>query len=950
MATSALASKDIQRLFGEGTLAARPDAQLLSAFVSRRDENAFAAVVARHGPMVLGTCRAVLKDPHAAEDAFQATFLILARKAAQLHAGESLGGWLHRVAVRVAVESDRASARRKRVEGEAAATRVAAGHFDDPADAEIRALVQSEVNRLPEGLRLPVVLCDLGGLTREQAARELRWTEGTVRGRLARGRSLLRDRLARRGLAPPAALAAKIPLPATWAVATARAAAGKAPKAAALLLAGRVARRALLLRAALGFAAVAGLGLIAWGVSGLRPPSKPPAPPPRPAAAPLPLPAWEEDGDEDKVILKYRGRVVDPAGRPVAGAREFVLADFRSERSSSLRATAGANGRFSFSIPLADFDDRIYGRHARVAATAEGFGIGLTDSEIPDAGRDLTLRLVEDVPIEGRVVDLEGRPVAGATVTVAHLWSPPGGDLTPWLDAVKADEDNLLNLGYKYLSIRLPEIERDPAMIPPTTTGGDGRFTIKGVGRERLAELKVVGRGLSDTGAEVITRVGGGTRALHDTGDPKDPSSTPIHDARPTIVVGPSRPVVGVVRDGSTGEPVAGATVSVSRRSSNWTLYPYFLDSETRSDAAGRYRIDGLPITSGTELTVKPPDGSPCLPARAFVENAPGVKPVTCDVALAHGVIVEGRVVDRASGRPLNAAVSYHAAGDNPALEGAPAFKALNRYSYPYALRVRAKPDGSFAVAGLAGKGVLVVEVFDRDYPEIDEKDWGERGVYTPEPETRHAVVPLDLKPGDAPGPREVRVERGPRVPGTLVDPDGRPLENAYAWGLDGPHALFWTKPLPGASFVARNFRPVPVEGKAFPGLPLLFSHPGRKLAAWVTVDGGEKEPLTVTAKPWGVLTGRLVDAEGKPLAGVALDARMTRPGGPPDEWFDHRPDRIQTDADGRFRVEGTIPGLLYRVFVYPRPKRVGVELGTTEPGQARDVGDLVVKPKAGDG
>jgi RNA polymerase sigma factor (sigma-70 family) len=178
------------------------DAELLARFAQRRDETAFACLVARHGPMVWGVCRRVLGDLHAAEDAFQATFVVLARRAGELRRPEALTGWLFGVARRVARKARRAGWRhgsRQPADGPEPPERAA----DPLAELTARELLDAldeEVERLPEVYRMPVVLCCLEGLSQEDAARRLGWTPGSVRGRLERGRKQLHARLARRGL------------------------------------------------------------------------------------------------------------------------------------------------------------------------------------------------------------------------------------------------------------------------------------------------------------------------------------------------------------------------------------------------------------------------------------------------------------------------------------------------------------------------------------------------------------------------------------------------------------------------------------------------------------------------------------------------------------------------------------------------------------------------------
>ncbi len=181
------------------------DAQLLDRFRAgggEAAEVAFAALVARHGPMVLRACHAVLRNGHDVEDAFQATFLVLVRRCGGLWVGESLGPWLHRVASRVAVRAQVAATRRRRHEQQAAAVRVESGERRDPHD--FGPILHAEIDRLPERYRGPIVLCDLEGFTNEEAAAQLGCPVGTIKSRLARARERLRLRLTRRGVLPAA--------------------------------------------------------------------------------------------------------------------------------------------------------------------------------------------------------------------------------------------------------------------------------------------------------------------------------------------------------------------------------------------------------------------------------------------------------------------------------------------------------------------------------------------------------------------------------------------------------------------------------------------------------------------------------------------------------------------------------------------------------------------------
>jgi RNA polymerase sigma factor (sigma-70 family) len=178
----------------------QPDEELLKQFAAHRDDHAFEALVQRYGPMVLGVCRRVLHDGHAAEDAFQATFMVLVRKAGSLSRPNLLGNWLYGVAYRVSMKARANSARRTAHERQAASMPKTESN-PDTGDRELRAVLDEEINHLPEKYRAPLVLCYLEGKTNEQAAKVLGCPTGSMSWKLNRGREMLRQRLSRRKLA-----------------------------------------------------------------------------------------------------------------------------------------------------------------------------------------------------------------------------------------------------------------------------------------------------------------------------------------------------------------------------------------------------------------------------------------------------------------------------------------------------------------------------------------------------------------------------------------------------------------------------------------------------------------------------------------------------------------------------------------------------------------------------
>jgi RNA polymerase sigma factor (sigma-70 family) len=212
-ASSSVLFCQLERLFGQGTAIGLTEGELLERFVTRRDEAAFEALVARHGPMVLGVCRHLLRDPNDVDDAFQATFLVLVKKASTVRRCELLGNWLYGVAFRVASRARAVAARRtaRIVSGHDAVENLTTAVCRDDDGLDPTTLfdrgpwLHQEVSHLPDKYRTPIVLCYFEGLTHDEAASRLGWPLGTVKGRLARARELLRRRLTRRGVTLSAA-------------------------------------------------------------------------------------------------------------------------------------------------------------------------------------------------------------------------------------------------------------------------------------------------------------------------------------------------------------------------------------------------------------------------------------------------------------------------------------------------------------------------------------------------------------------------------------------------------------------------------------------------------------------------------------------------------------------------------------------------------------------------
>lgn len=339
------------------------DGRLLTRYAATGDEPAFAELVRRAGPMVLGVCRRVAGDDHLADDAFQAAFLVLARRAADIRPREAVRGWLYGVAVRVAQKARTMSARRRSRETPVPTVPDRAGRAIEPPDGDALRALDEEVAALPEHLRAAVVLCELDGLPRAEAAARLGVPAGTLSSRLSSARKHLARRLRGRGISLPAAglavLAGGSAVSAKLARAASALAAASAPVPAAVAaLTHGVVRSMFLTKlkavAPLAVAAVA-LALIAGAATGAREPQ----PPPATAAAPAPGPASPREGvivvwrKEYAAVFKPDGTVVrrwtgddvpEPGGVRLSpdGKTIAVLRPYET-RSTERNAIVGGN-------------------------------------------------------------------------------------------------------------------------------------------------------------------------------------------------------------------------------------------------------------------------------------------------------------------------------------------------------------------------------------------------------------------------------------------------------------------------------------------------------------------------------------------------------------------------------------------------------------------------------
>jgi RNA polymerase sigma factor (sigma-70 family) len=971
--------RQLESLFEGGSAAGLADRQLLERYIASRDEAAFAAIVARHGPMVLGVCRQLLGDAQLAEDAFQATYLVLARKARSIRDPELLGNWLYGVASRTARCARQQLARRRREEGHAmsgpgarsmAPAEPTAPPADRPAiDREQAEALHGEVDRLPRAFRLPVVLCYFEGLTLDEAARRLRCPPGTLRSRLARAREKLRTGLVRRGVILPAAALGPLLAPrsvsasvppllcetttrAAIAFAARHAAAGGAISAPIAALAQEVLytmfvhKLRLVVRTVLALASVAtGAGYLALASAGSRegePPGEPRAqtapregePPgepkvqaartePRPPDAPRPL--------EGRMFIN--GRVLGPDGKPVRGAIVDVVAKPRVPFTGALvdlepwtllgRGKSDGDGHFNLEAPRTA-STRMY--EVLALAAAPGAGLGWIELN-PDAdrrpGEAAAIKLLPEQPIRIRLVDVTGAPAKGAEIGVMTIGRP----------------SNLGKLDGIALWANPPEGMR--TWPGPVKTDDQGRATIPGIGSGLVVLL-------------VVRDLRYAQQHIHVENRPAAAGKETTH------ALPPAKIIEGRVLAADTGEPIPNAVIAVdaSPDELGWRFNTRF-----RADDRGRYTANPS-VGEYFRVYAYAPEGRPYLvPEVAFAWTKGAVKKAM-DIRVPRGVAIRGKVTEAGMDRPLAGAsiqfIPGGVSGNDSVLSGWQAMSA-------------SREDGSFQVVVPPGKGHLLVF---GPTPEYVAREIGANTLYVGRPGgmryRAHAIIPYEVKAGEPPREVAAVLRRGATIRGRVEGPDGQTIAEAFIITTlhVEPTNPFWRSlgeiKVRDGRFELHGLDP---EGSA--RISILDAN--HEWGASFDISGRQAgEDLTIRLQPCGKAKARFVGPDGKPIAKHMPTFALVATPGPTvnsrnakdqaelsaDEEMVANIDRKHywnyplTDADGRIALVDLIPGALYRIIDFS-----AIRQGTSspvrkdfsvKPGETLDLGDIVIEKPEG--
>jgi RNA polymerase sigma factor (sigma-70 family) len=601
---------------------ALPDVELLELVRTSADSAAFEALVRRNGSRVLAAARQVLTDAADVDDVFQATFLVLLKKAKSIRKRQSLGGWLYSVAHRLALRTRKQTGRRERLEAEIPAA--VGSEAPDFSWREACAILHEELDRLPDAYRLPLLLCYIDGHTRDEVARQLGVKVDVLRGRLERGRDRLRSRLTRRGVALSAGLLSAVANPATAGgpselllrAVVGSATTGHVSAKISALVQGAVSSMTIG-KFKLLAAAVLTAGVISTGAYVTKLGSSPsPTPPPQanempPASAAPPPPVAEANPltpDEKAATRTLRVVVLDPQGKPLPSAKihASIWTEEKGFKANHDYETEVA-GAVQVELPKTFYILRLWASKKPFVTMFANW----EQNELASAKKlpaDYTFRLEACVTAGGRIVNEQGKPIAGAKIQVAisNDPKPPGGD-------GRARYNNWL-------------AERDDA----ATTDADGHWHIDNVPDHPQVELNLLVSHPDYASDENWGRI---QKAA-------DVTTAMMRQGTANLTLKRGVIVHGQVTD-PTGKPIKDAIVVHGND-------PYFatMPSKFPTDADGNFRLPAL-APGETTLTVIAPGWAPQL---RKVQLEPGLPPQ--DFRMGPGKAIRLRIVD-AAGKPF---------------------------------------------------------------------------------------------------------------------------------------------------------------------------------------------------------------------------------------------------------------------------------------------------------
>lgn len=661
------------------------------------------------------------------------------------------------------------------------------------------------------------------------------------------------------------------------------------------------------------------------------------------AAADLQKP--EREPQIDDTVYSIKGRVVDPAGKPVEGARVRAGRWFWSGFGNSVAlasAKSGSDGGFTLKVRRSRLNlrhpDKLW-QFVEFAATVPGFGTAWASaSNLTEQA--LELRLVKEQPVAGRVLDLQGKPVVGARVRVHAVQVSPGGSLDPKITALQARAKGTSRRLVRPGKWNLTGKALASMLHPNVTTDKDGRFSLSGLGAERIVSVIIEGDSIATQIAYVLTRENAPTiRVLRNERYPEFGRDTFV-GASFQLIAEPTRTISGVVHDAESGQPIVGARVASVKRLGQPTF-----DFRTLTDSQGRFQLTGLGKADVPRLTVDARNQDYPLMWKEAKPAGPEAGRLSLDFEIPKGVRVRGRVLHRRTQKPVEAYVSYFV------------FMANSRYQAANESGLwlqdlssqRTRADGSFELIAFPGRGLVAARAGAQKFLQgpgaEDIAGLNQNRMFVTSPrmcvaDNYHAISEIDAG-GKSAGDLKLEFDPGHTLRGRVLDPDGKPLGGVVARGLR--EDSWGREPLASTDFQVTGLR----DGEQ---RTLVFVHPGRKLAGTKMVLQGD-DVVSVRLQRCGLVSGRLVDENGDPRAGVNLFTTRAPYGAKPERPTGSLPNLSQmlTDKDGRFRIVGLLPdhdyylGVLERIDNANRLGRIGGAV-SAKPGEEISLGDVTAE------
>ncbi|OAI57238.1 hypothetical protein AYO47_08225 [Planctomyces sp. SCGC AG-212-M04] len=682
--------------------------------------------------------------------------------------------------------------------------------------------------------------------------------------------------------------------------------------------------------------------------------------------------------------LTLEGSVVDRRGAPVDGA-EIRVVHFRgpvATGESETLTTTDARGQFRIVLGRSELNEggrELLDPYSTLVASKAGYGAAwgrafcfekageirkrLTETDRTlfqlgrHADRDVLTLVPDTVLLRGRLLSEDGTAVAGARIAVYSIMFGRDGTLDEW-ERASADPKATFDSTGTGLGDELYSGGRDGfSSVPQVTSDAEGRFVVRGIGDERIAQFVVHADGHESAIVRARTRAGETRRTTQDL----------IHPEQNVLTYRPCefehrlrrvRPLEGQVTDERTGHPIAGVSVTfhtVGGPHSNGLQH--FLAATT--DPTGMFRVSGLPQEGGG-MVIRPPADSGYIMGSAYAVGADGRFPVA-RVRLTPGLVLRGRIVDRESRQPIRGLVDYFALKRNP-LSGGASFEVSSQR-----IEVPTDSDGRYQIAVLPGEGILAFRADDYAAYEpgggVEDvrKTFGLAGDISSTTVPSyvsvgwfHALMPINVT-AETTG-FEFRLIRAVSIQGTVQGFARNPRSVLRIYGLE-PES-YWHE-TEQDDFVVQGYSPK--TGRRV----TVVSEPDNQVAV-VDLLGPPPQKVALRLERGGRIRGRLVDPKGKPQPNLLLYegddfAAFPQPSSNKkeqrdrgvilDTWLNQS---LVTDDEGRFEVWGVVPGLKYTLGVEGEAPEVGeVYLGeifrdiVVAPGQTRDLGDIVVERTA---